>query len=156
MPSPPHRQRHSNASLLQANSNSALRRGDIKISDPIPFNSDTYNYPPTTTKDPLNATASPMQPDGTWRRKGSPNAEMQHVRTTSIGQGERLELSRASAGPSLVTSSLSAGPSKNSLSQKRTGGFRATLKRMFSTKKARSLLVDDRYEFHRSVSLPSP
>jgi chemotaxis protein histidine kinase CheA len=49
---------------------------------------------------------------------------------------------RASAGPSLLQSSMSSIPSKTSLNQKKPGGLRAALKRMFSSKKHRSVPTD--------------
>ena len=150
MPSPKIRQRQSIASLSNPNAGTALRRGDLKISDPIPFDTGLTGYPPSTTNG-MTALTSAKQQDGIRPRKTSP-PELQHAKTTSISHAERYDIGRASAGPSLVPSSLSTGPSKNSLSQRKSSGFRATLKRMFSSKKARSSFDQHRATFHQSVS----
>ena len=151
MPSPPQsQQRRSSASASHSNSpGSAIRRGDLKISDPIPFTNGTNGYPTPTTHD-MTTLPSTKQPDGTWPRKASPTTDMQHVRTMSTGHGDVYAVGRASVGPSLVPSSLSTGPSKHSLSQKKPSGFRATLRRMFSSKRGRTSLGGNRYDYHRS------
>lgn len=46
---------------------------------------------------------------------------------------------RNSAGPSLIPSSMSSVPSKSSMSQKKPGGLRAALKRMFTGRKHQSV-----------------
>ena len=150
MHSPQIRQRNSSGSATHTNSSgAAIRRGELKISEPIPFNAGVNGYSGLTSND-MNKFPSTKQPDGTWPRKASPMTDMQHVPTTSTGHGDFYAVGRASAGPSLVPSSLSTGPSKNSLSQKKPSGFRATLRRMFSSKRGRSSLSENRYGYHRS------
>lgn len=135
MPSPNHKARRS-GSLSLANS-AALRRGDLKISDPIPFDEagTAFNSPgiapPTSYLQPPN--------DATWPRKSTPAQDV-HVRHVSDVQPHTG--TRASTGPSLLQSSMSSVPSKGSLSQRKPGGLRAALKRMFSSKKHRSAPSD--------------
>lgn len=142
MPSPNHRAR---ASLGAPATGAALRRGEVKISDPIPFDTNdyytTYN-PVTPSKYPSGLRAD----DSTWPRKSSPGADF-HYRHASTGNVPS-STARASVGPSLMPSSMSSVPSKASLNQRKQGGFRAALKRMFSSKKHRSVpsdVSDQRY-----------
>ena len=154
MPSPKSKQRLSSTSLTHLSAGAAVRRGDIKISDPIPVDSGHDGHPPSTAAD-INAMSSmTWQPDATWPRKSTP-PEMHHVRNASYGH-ERTEIGRASAEPSLIPSSISTAPSKTSLTpRKSSGGFKSALKRMFGSKRGR--LSESRKDYHRSVSsLPSP
>jgi hypothetical protein len=147
MPSPKNRNRISSASQ-HSTTGAAIRRGDLKISDPIPFDQPFANTP---SPPGLGRVATLRLPDGTWTRKPSPPG-MQQPRNVSIGQGEVNGISRQSAGPSLVPSSLSTEPSKGSLTlQKKNSGLRATLRRMFSSKRGRPSL-SDRKTAHQSVS----
>lgn len=142
MPSPNHRAR---ASLGAPTTGAALRRGEVKISDPIPF--DTTDYytaynPATPSKYPSGLRVD----DSTWPRKSSPSTEF-HYRHASTGNVPSAT-ARASVGPSLMPSSMSSVPSKASLNQRKQSGFRAALKRMFSSKKHRSVpndVSDPRY-----------
>lgn len=76
---------------------------------------------------------------------------MQRGRHFSTGNIEPGDAGRASMGPSLIPSSISTAPSKGSMSQKKQTGFRATLRRMFGSKKGRASMDDQRKEYHRSV-----
>jgi hypothetical protein len=127
-----------------------VRRGDITISDPIPIDQGQDGHPPSTTAGMNAMTATSWQQDGTWPRKSTP-PEMAHIRNASYGQ-ERANVGRASAGPSLIPSSVSTTASKSSLAmpRKSSGGFRTALKRMFGSKRGRSM--ENRKEYHRSVS----
>ncbi|KEF55145.1 uncharacterized protein A1O9_08799 [Exophiala aquamarina CBS 119918] len=136
MPSPNHRTR---ASLGTPSTSAALRRGEVKISDPIPFDTTDY-YTAYNTATPSKYPSGLRVDDSTWPRKSSPGTEF-HYRHASTGNVPS-HTARASAGPSLMPSSMSSIPSKASLSQKKQSGFRAALKRMFSSKKHRSVPAD--------------
>src|ERR1700742_1163747 len=145
MPSPNHKATRS-GSLSLASTGAALRRGELKISDPIPFAESgiTFNSPNTLPP------SSYLQPpgDANWLRKSTPARDV-HVRHVSDAP-PHVGL-RASAGPSLLQSSMSSIPSKVSLNQKKPGGLRAAIKRMFSSKKHRSVPTDTS-GFHYSDS----
>jgi hypothetical protein len=151
MPSPKSKQRSSSTSLAHLGTGAAVRRGDITISDPIPIDQGQDGHPPSTTAGMNAMTTTSWQQDGTWPRKSTTPPEMAHVRNASYGQ-ERTNVGRASAGPSLIPSSVSTTASKSSLAmpRKSSGGFRTALKRMFGSKRGRS--VETRKEYHRSVS----
>lgn len=151
MPSPKSKQRSSSASLAHLSAGAAVRRGDIKISDPIPVDSGYDGHPPSTAADIRTMSVTAWQQDGTWPRKSNP-PEMHHVRNVSYGH-ERNDVGRASAGPSLIPSSISTAPSKGSLAPRNSsGGFRSALKRMFGSKRGRVPISDSRRDYHRSVS----
>ena len=76
---------------------------------------------------------------------------MQPGRHFSTGNLEPGNAGRASVGPSLIPSSISTAPSKGSIRQKKQGGFRATLRRMFGSKKGRASMGDQKKDYHRSV-----
>ncbi len=154
MPSPKHRNRSSNTSQHSA-TGAAIRRGELKISDPIPFDTGLNTSSPSAGFDMSTFAAAPQQQDVTWpSRKVSPSEVQRLPRNTSIGHGEVTNLARASAGPSLVPSSLSTGPSKVSLAQKKNSGFRATLRRVFGSKRGRNSFAE-RKDFLQSVSTAS-
>ena len=149
MPSPNSRQRSSSTSLTHLSAGAAVRRGDIKISDPIPIDLGHDGHPPSTAVDITAMSSTAWQQDGTWPRKSTP-PEMQHARNASYGH-ERIDVGRASAGPSLIPSSISTAPSKTSLTQRKpSSGIRSALKRMFGSKRSR--LPESRKDYHRSVS----
>ena len=151
MPSPRSKQRSSSTSLAHLSAGAAVRRGEIKISDPIPIDSGYDGHPPSTAADINAMSSTTWQQDATWPRKSTP-PEVQHVRNASYGH-ERSDVGRASAGPSLIPSSISTAPSKTSLTQRKTpSGFRSALKRMFGSKRGR--LSESRKDYHRSVSSP--
>ena len=133
MPSPNHKARRS-GSLTLAGTGAAVRRGDLKISDPIPFEEGGLGFNSPTTVPP----SSYLQPagDAPWPRKSTLTQDV-HVRHVSDVQPHMGV--RASAGPSLFQSSMSSAPSKGSLNQKKPGGLRAAIRRMFSSKRHRSV-----------------
>lgn len=140
MPSPQDQSRYSNGSLLRSSTGAAIRRGDIKISDPIPYTNQDIN---TTT----------YRPNSDWPIKSN-TADTQRGRHFSTGNLDSGDAGRASMGPSLVTSTMSSTPSRESGSQKKTTGFRATIRRMFGSKRGRPSFEDDRSHYYRSVCLP--
>ena len=151
MPSPKSKKRSSSTSLARLSAGAAVRRGDIKISDPFPVDQGYDGHPPSTTVDINAMSSTSWQQDATWPRKSTP-PEMHHVRNASYGH-ERNESSRVSAGPSLIPSSISREASKGSLTAKKsTGGFRSALKRMFGSKRGRQSMFETRRDYHRSVS----
>lgn len=136
MPSPKSQSRNSNGSLLRSSTGAAIRRGDIKISDPIPYAQDAQTVTTGQNSDwPIKPEAENMQPG----------------RHFSTGNLEPGNAGRASMGPSLIPSSISTAPSKGSISQKKQSGFRATLRRMFGSKKGRASMGDQKKDYHRSV-----
>ncbi|KAK6385877.1 uncharacterized protein PV06_07188 [Exophiala oligosperma] len=133
MPSPNHRSR---ASLASTSTGAAIRRGDLKISDPIPFNESRDMFT-TSASVPSPGPASAYQSnDTTWQHQNLPPQEYHHRHVSEVPINMTL---RNSAGPSLIPSSMSSVPSKSSMSQKKPGGLRATLKRMFTGRKHRSV-----------------
>ncbi|KAK5233175.1 hypothetical protein LTR47_005672 [Exophiala xenobiotica] len=118
MPSPNHRPR---ASLASTGTGAAIRRGDLKISDPIPFNESRDMFITTNSIPSPRFNAGYRPNDTTWPRK-STSAQEYHVRHVS----------------DMPPGSMSSIPSKSSLNQKKPGGLRATLKRMFTGRKHRS------------------
>ena len=151
MPSPKHHKRSSTASQHSA-TGAAIRRGDIKISDPIPIETGFTGPPPAFDMSSLAPDAHPQETSRS-SRKVSPSESQLRARNISTGQGEMIQVLRASAGPSLVPSSVSVHPSKTSLTQRKNSGIRATLKRMFGSvsKRNRTSFID-RKEYHQSVS----
>src|ERR1700759_13790 len=146
MPSPKSKQRASSTSLAHLSAGAAVRRGDIKVSDPIPVDQGYDGHPPSTAADLRGMSVTAWQQDATWPRK-SPPPEMHHIRNASYGH-ERNAVGRASAGPSLIPSSISTTPSKGSLTpRKSSGGFRSALKRMFGSKKGRTPMSDSRKDY---------
>ncbi|KIX05394.1 uncharacterized protein Z518_06266 [Rhinocladiella mackenziei CBS 650.93] len=133
MPSPNHRSR---GSFGHAATGAALRRGDLKISDPIPFDDSGGIYPNPNSVIPTRYPSGYRSNDATWPRK-STAAQDFHMRHTSDVAPHND--TRTSAGPSIIPSSMSSIPSKASLNQKKPGGLRAALKRMFSGKRQRSV-----------------
>lgn len=133
MPSPNHR---SGGSLSLASTGAAVRRGDLKISDPIPYDESGEMFNGPNTVPPTRYHSAHPSNDATWPRKSTPiqDFHMRHVSDVPANTSTRL-----SAGPSLIPSSMSSIPSKSSLNQKKPGGLRAVLKRMFSGKRHRSV-----------------
>ena len=136
MTSPNNKSRRSE-SLSFTGTGAAVRRGDLKISDPIPFDEAglAFNNPNTVPPCSYHQHAT----DATWPRGGALAHDV-HGRHASDVQPHTG--TRASVGPSVLQSSMSSIPSKGSLSQKRPGGLRAAIKRMFSSKKHRSVPTD--------------
>jgi hypothetical protein len=137
MLAPNSQSRHSNGSLLRSSTGAAIRRGELIISDPIPQDYDTTRSQTIARHNsdwPIKATA----------------AEPQRGRHFSTGNMEP-HITRQSMGPSLVASSMSTTPSKTSSGQKKTTGFRATLRRMFGSKRGRPSFEEPLTSYHRSV-----
>ncbi len=149
MPSPNYKNRSSTASAARLSTGAAVRRGDIKISDPIPVDQGFDGHPPSTSADISTMSSTPWQQEDTWPRKSTP-PESYHIRNASHGY-EYDEALRASAGPSLIPSSISTASSKTSLTAKKsTGGFRSALRRMFGSKRGR--VSESRKDYLYSVS----
>ncbi|KIV84048.1 hypothetical protein PV11_06023 [Exophiala sideris] len=136
MPSPNHRSR---GSLGTTNTGAALRRGDLKISDPIPFTESRDMFPQPTPAMSSTYDLAPRPNETTWPCRTSPPQEYNVHHTSDAPVNATV---RNSAGPSLIPSSMSSIPSKGSLTQKKPGGLRATLKRMFTSKRHRSAPVE--------------
>jgi chemotaxis protein histidine kinase CheA len=135
-----------------ADTGAAVRRGELTISEPIPFSEDgaTFTGPRTV---PPGYPSTPQTTDATWPRNRTPTQDL-HVRHVSELHPQLG--ARTSAGPSLLQSSMSSIPSKGSLAQKRPGGIRAALKRMFSSKKHRSVPTDPtNFKYQESGHLDS-
>ena len=135
MPSPNHRARQS-GSLSLANTGAAVRRGDLKISDPILFDEAGGSFNSPNTVPPTRYLSGQQSIDATWPRKSTLTQDV-HVRHVSDAQPQIG--TRTSAGPSLLQSSMSSVPSKASLTSKRPSGLRAAIRRMFSSKQHRSM-----------------
>ena len=146
MPSPSQKARSSTASLGRSSSTgAALKRRDLKISDPIPIprvSGDAFDSTYANGKLDYASATLYNQLDGTWPRKSASPAP--HVRARSNGATISAKLddinfskSRTSMGPSI---SMSSAPSKGSLSKRKNGGFRVMIRRMFGSKKNRETL----------------
>ncbi|EXJ83234.1 hypothetical protein A1O1_06853 [Capronia coronata CBS 617.96] len=122
-----------------AGAGAALRRGDIKISEPLPFegSADTSYRPRYATQSFHSSGHRPYE--ASWQSK-IPSAQDPHIRHASDTQA--YAATRGSSGPSSLPRSMSTIPAKASLDQKRSGGIRAALKRMFSSKRHRSAPAD--------------
>ncbi|KIW13913.1 hypothetical protein PV08_06694 [Exophiala spinifera] len=132
MPSPNHRPR---ASLASTSTGAAIRRGDLKISDPIPF-SESRDMFTSSASVPSPGFASAYRPnDTTWPHQSPPPREYHNRHVSEVPVNMTL---RNSAGPSLIPSSMSSVPSKSSMSQKKPRGLRAALMRMFKGRKHQS------------------
>lgn len=131
MPSP---RRHLSVDELshRASTGLAIRRGDIKISDPIP-SSYVHNGPEMDYDEVVEQSAT--RSEGTWPR-GSAIGTL-HGRSDSGTQHAHISrfTERTSSGPSLTANNTmpSTLPQNNSM-QRSESGLRATLKRMFSKK----------------------
>lgn len=145
MPSPSQGKRISSTSVSR-NSAAAIRRGEVKISDPIPLPRDnSIQFDQDTTTQQRFATAAT---DGTWpRRSTPPEADVRPGSVDGQRDASQLALNRESAGHSVLLSTMS---SKNSLKQRKSGGFRATIRSLFGSKRHRSSLSNDR-SYHISV-----
>jgi len=154
MPSLHQRSGTSNASLSRSNTGTALRRGELKISDPIPSGQGESVFASSNTTPPSFLVTGPSVQDGTWPRQTPPASF--RVRSGSGGRVDIAKGARVSEGPSLVPSSMSTVPSRTSLTQKKQGGgFRATIKRVFGGKRHRSVSYgDNQKDYHRSVCSP--
>ena len=131
MPSP---QRHLSVDELsqRASTGLAIRRGEIKISEPIPS-----SYVHNGTEMDAGAYEQPTpRMEGTWPRGSGTGTS--HGRNESSIQPAHVSrfTERTSLGPSLTTSNMSSTPSKGSTTTpKRAIGLRASIKRMFGSKR---------------------
>lgn len=134
-PNPRAKNRSSSQSLLRPNSTGgALRRGEIKISEPIPI---------------------PREGDGFGPQALPPQNDTRTQRTTlatSDSNGVYQQVSEPTGSSFNTTASLSTGPSKSSLGKQR-GGLRGTLKKLFGNKKKRETIGSITEEPSRSEVL---
>ena len=122
------RSRTTSLTLNRASTGDALRRGDIKISEPIPIPREADGFGPQTL---------PHKPTDSWPR-GPPGNTEDFVQGNGAHHSHHASDSRISAYN--TTASLSTNPSKTSLNKQR-GGFRATIKRIFGSKKNRDTIT---------------
>jgi len=132
MPSP---QRHLSVDELgqRASTGLAIRRGEIKISEPIPS-----SYVHNGAEMDAAAFEQPTpRLEGTWPRSsgaGASHGRKESSILPSVHVSKFTE--RTSLGPSLTASNMSSTPSKDSATTpKRVTGLRASIRRMFSSKK---------------------
>lgn len=144
MPSPSQGKRISSTSVGRQSA-AALRRGEVKISDPIPLPRDNIDDGLPPDQDISNQRCLT---DGTWPRRSTPPEADARPGSDSGRKGpSQLAVNRESAGRSANLSTMS---SKNSLKQRKSGGFRATIRSLFGSKRHRSSLSNDR-SYHISV-----
>lgn len=115
-----------NAVDQRASTGSAIRRGELKISDPIPIAS-AHLSAATQENPPFERTHS--RKAGTW------SGGLSHGRSVSASPLVTDEVGRNSSGPVSMQSPPSSTPLKSSVSKKRETGLRATLKRMLSSRR---------------------
>lgn len=146
MPSPGQGKRISSTSVGRQSA-AALRRGEVKISDPIPLPRDKLDEGLQPNQD-MSTQRIPSTTDGTWPRRSTPPEADARPGSDSGRRGpSQLAVHRESAGHSAILSTMS---SKNSLKQRKSGGFRATFRSLFGSKRHRSSLSNDR-SYHISV-----
>jgi hypothetical protein len=152
MPSPNNGKRRSSTSPGR-HSVAAIRRGDVKISDPIPLPRNKVDEALRLVQEVNNNSSRSDTPatDGTWPRRSTPPENATRL-GSEVGQRDasELALSRESASPSALLSTMS---SRTSLKQRKSGGFRATIRSLFGSKRHRSTLqVSNDRLYHISVS----
>ena len=144
MPSP---RRHLSVDELtqRASTGLAIRRGDIKISEPIP-SSYVHNGPEMdrSFEDPQATPILAARRSGTDLLQGRNASSSQPVHVSRFTE-------RTSLGPSLSISNMSSTPSKDSVSQRRNAGLRASIRRMFSSRKDKTASLQKRNQL-QSVS----
>jgi hypothetical protein len=163
MPSPAHRPYSTVTSHVRTDSKgAAIRRGDLKISDPIQLpqglnhgisQQSTMGIPshPVTTSTPSL--------EGTWPRKTVSPAVHARTRSSSANEqrGQRVASSNAipriSAGPSMLNGDFPSTPSKGSLSKQKDGGFKAKIRRMFGSRRLRESTLSSRTGGHHSQTV---
>lgn len=145
----PHRHLSVDELSHRASTGLAIRRGDVKISEPIP--SSYVHHGPEM--DFANGQVVLVDHDsGSCFAKNGLSAS--HGRSGSAPLSSHPAhvakfAERASLGPSLATSNMASAPANDSLSQKRDGGLRASIKRMFSKKS--HVTTTQKREAHHSV-----
>ena len=154
-----YRQRLSTASLARMDSKgAAIRRGDLKISDPILSPHDVgpginEQFTAGMLSNPTEASIT-QQGGETYLRKSVPPGF--HTRTKSNGGPEPQSqpgapyhaTSRISAVPSMLNSSLASAQSKGSLKKQKDGGIRAKISRMFGSRRLRDTTLSTCIEAH--------
>lgn len=163
MPSPNHKARASNTSLPRASSlkstGAAIRRGDLHISDPIPVSQDGLAaIVPQLGPDSPQVQATVLQRDDSLPPRRYPPQEKNGL-YASYALAESKPATRYNAPTQFHDphESMSSGPSKGSVRRpKKEGGFRATMRKIFGTKKGRSPLSNISGDHHRSVSMARP
>lgn len=128
----------------RASTGLAIRRGEVKISDPIPssyrhngaeMDAGAFEHPEDTPKAAV-----------TWSGKSTGG----HIGGKNDGTQPNAHISRfterTSLGPSIAISNMSSTHSKDSTPQKRSAGLRATIRRMFSSKKDKTANLPRRAE----------
>jgi hypothetical protein len=160
MPPPTYRPRSSITSLGRMDSKgAAIRRGDLKISDPIQLPHDVSpgtNEPFTAGTLSNPAETSAPQLGGAYLGKSVPPGL--HTRTRSNGGPEPQSqigapyhaTSRISAVPSMLNGSLARAQSKGSLKKQKDGGLRAKISRMFGSRRLRETTLSTGPEVHHS------
>lgn len=140
-------------SLTQTSTTAALHRGDLKISDPIPFDDSGEGFSRSKLVTQSFHGSDGRANNAIWPRKNSP-APDPHARHVSDAQA--YTGARTSLGPSSLPRSMSSMPSKASLDQKKSGRLRAALKRMFSSKRHSSAPTGSKgHEYARAGRLLS-
>lgn len=131
----------------RASTGLAIRRGEIKISEPIPS-----SYVHNGAEMDAGAYEQPTpRVEGTWSR--GRGADAAHGKNDSLGQPAHISkfIERTSLGPSLAISNMSSTPSRESATTpKKAAGLRASLKRMFSSRRDRNATTHSR-SVHQST-----
>lgn len=140
MPSP-HRHLSVDELSQRASTGLAVRRGQIKISEPIPS---SYVHNGAEMDAGAYEQRTPRL-EGTWpRSSGVPPLHGRNLSSTQPAHVSRFT-ERASFGPSLTASNMSSTPSKESATTpKRATGLRASIRRMFSSKKGKNATIQTR------------
>jgi len=148
---PPQRHLSMNELSQRASTGLAIRRGEIKISEPIPS-----SYVHNGAEMDAGAYEQPTpRVEGTWSR--GRGADAAHGRNDSLGRPVHISkfIERTSLGPSLAISNMSSTPSRESATTpKKAAGLRASLKRMFSSRRDKNATTHSR-SVHQSVSTTS-
>jgi hypothetical protein len=160
MPARTYRPRSSITSLGRMDSKgAAIRRGDLKISDPVQLPHDVgpginEQLNVGTLSNPTE-TSTPQLGEACPRKSVPPSL---HTRTRSNGGPEPQSqlsaphhaTSRVSEVPSMLNGSLARPPSKGSLKKQKDGGLRAKISRMFGSKRLRETTLSTCTEVHHS------
>lgn len=126
----------------RASTSLAVRRGEVKISEPMPYSSTHAKF--------SEGFDVPARLEATWPRKSTP--AIVHGRNTSSSRSEAEFDARLSTGPSVVPSRMSSAPSKRSLPREKDSGFRASLKRMFGSKRQKQSTAGSLHPWQQNVS----
>lgn len=130
MPTP---QRHLSVDELsqRASTGLAIRRGEVKISEPLPS-----SYVHNGAEMDAGAYEQPTpRIEGTWPRSGGAGALHGRNESSTLPIHISRFTERTSLGPSLATSNMSSTPSKESATTpKKATGLKASIRRMFSRK----------------------